>query len=441
MQLVIVAGGKGTRLQTRLGSLPKAMATVGGEPLLGHQISLARSHGFRNIVMLLGYGASAIREFLGDGSRWGVHVQYHTEEAPLGTAGALLDVLDELADAFLVMYGDVMVNVDLNRFWSTHLKSGSSASIFVHPNDHPADSDLVELKPGGRIAAFHPYPRSHDRYYSNLVNAALYIINRDVLRPWKGRRPADFVRHIFPEMLASGIDLRAYRSPEYLKDAGTPERLDAVNADYQSGRIQRGSFATPAPTVFLDRDGTINDEVDRVKTPHDLRLIEGAGLAIRRLNRAGYRTVVISNQPVVARGECTEDGLEEIHRKLETLLGENGAYLDAIFHCPHHPDKGFPGERVELKIGCDCRKPSTGLINRAVRELNLDLARSWLVGDSTVDIQTAVGAGIRSILVETGHAGKDGKYKHSPDFVRSDLGTAVDLILQERLSNPGNSLI
>ncbi|MGH9613743.1 MAG: HAD-IIIA family hydrolase [Bryobacteraceae bacterium] len=432
MQLVIVAGGKGTRLKERLGNLPKPMVDVAGKPLLAHQVLLARNYGIEDIVFLAGHGAEAIRDYFGDGSRWGARIRYFEEERPLGTAGAVLSVADRLAGRFLVMYGDTILNVDLSRFWRSHEASGAAASLFLHPNDHPADSDLVELDENSLVVAFHPYPHDAKRYYANLVNAALYVIERDALLPWKGRTDLpDFGKHLFPHMLAAGAALHGYRSPEYIKDAGTPERLDRVIADYRSGKIERGSFATPAPAVFLDRDGTLNEEVNRVKSAEELRVFDGAAAAIRLLNRSEYRAVIITNQPVVARGDCTEEELHRIHNRLETELGREGAYLDAIYFCPHHPDKGFPGERPDLKIRCDCRKPETGLIRRAVADLNLDLGRSWLIGDSSADTKTAANARISSILVQTGHAGKDGRYPDQPGHVFPDLNAAVRFILGE----------
>ena len=432
MQLVIVAGGQGTRLKERLGGLPKPMVDVAGKPLLEHQVLLARRYGIEDIVLLTGHGAEAIRDYFGDGSPWGARIRYFEEGQPLGTAGAVLSAIDRLAERFIVMYGDTMLNADLSRFWRAHEMSEAAASLFLHPNDHPADSDLVEVDENSRIVAFHPYPHDPGRYYANLVNAALYVIGRDALLPWKGRRDApDFGKHLFPRMLAAGCALNGYRSPEYIKDAGTPERLDKAIADYKSGKIDRGSFATPVPAVFLDRDGTLNEEINRVKSAEELRVFDGVAAAIRQLNRSEYRAVVITNQPVVARGDCTEAELRRIHNRLETELGREGAYLDAIYFCPHHPDKGFPGERAELKIRCDCRKPEIGLIRRAVADLNLDLSRSWLIGDSSADTKTAANAGIPSILVTTGHAGKDGRYPDRPGHVFPDLGAAVRFILGE----------
>jgi histidinol-phosphate phosphatase family protein len=241
----------------------------------------------------------------------------------------------------------------------------------------------------------------------------------------------DFGKHLFPAMLAAGTHLYGYVSTEYIKDAGTPDRLDKVTADYYSGRIARGSYATPAPAVFLDRDGTLNREANRVKTVEGLEILPGVPQAVALLNRSDYRAIVITNQPVVARGDCDEHGLQRIHDKLETLLGMEGAYLDGIYYCPHHPDKGFPGERPELKIRCNCRKPGTGLIKQATSDLNLDLSRSWMIGDSPVDVRTAAAAGVRSIRVRTGHDRVDDPNPVNADYEFETLLDAVRFILTD----------
>ena len=403
-----------------------------------HQVRLAKQHGFTDIVMLLGYGASQIREYFGEGSGFGVRIRHCIETQPLGTAGSVLSILDDLADRFLVMYGDTMLNVDLERFWLAHQASRAAASLLLHPNDHPQDSDLVEVDAQNRIIAFHPYPHDSGRYYANLVNAALYAFNRDALRiDAKAAEYPDFGKHLFPFLLGRGVHLHGYRSPEYIKDAGTPERLDKVNADYEAGRIGRGSFTTRLPAVFLDRDGTLNRDVPFISEPGQLELLEGVSAAIRRLNRADVRVVVITNQPVVARGDCTEHTLTQIHRKLETLLGSEGAYLDAIYYCPHHPHKGYPGERPDLKVVCNCRKPATGLIDGAVKDLNIDVSRSWFVGDTTIDLKTAANAGIRSVLLKTGRGGSDATYPVFPEAVLPDLQAAVEFLLSDhRLEHP-----
>jgi len=430
MQAVILAGGKGTRLRSRLGDLPKPMVDVSGKPLLERQIELLRAYGFDNILLLLGYNPHRITEYFGDGSGWGVRIRSVVEQSPLGSAGAVLAAFDRLEDRFLVLYGDTMLNVDLRRFATLHAAKNRDASLFVHPNDHPQDSDLVEVDASGKILAFHSYPHPPGQNYPNLVNAALYVIDKQALRPWlELSSPLDFAKDLFPRMAKAGQTLFGYRSREYIKDVGTPERLERVEKDLDNGRIARSSFETPAPAIFLDRDGTINEEVNRVWEPSQFKLLPGVGPAIRRLNRSGYTVVVVTNQAVIARGDCTEETLQQIHNKMETELGQDGAYVDAIYYCPHHPDGGFPGERPELKFACSCRKPETGLVDAACRDMNLDLASSWLIGDSGRDIETAKRAGMRSILVETGHPVVSASGDRIPDHQCPSLTEAVDFLL------------
>lgn len=431
-QLVILAGGKGTRLAGTIGeAIPKPMAPVAGRPLLELQLELARRHGFGDVRLLTSHRSEVIESHFGDGGRFGVSVRYHVDGEPRGTAGAVLEALPELADRFALLYGDTVLDVDLDRFWRRHVEVGADASLFVHPNDHPHDSDLVEIDGEGWVRAFHPHPHAEGRFLKNMVNAALYVVDRAALEPFGGRdEKLDFAHDLFPEMLDRGARLFGYHSREYIKDMGTPERLARVEADIESGLVERLSLRSRCPAVFLDRDGTLNLEVNRVSRAEDLELLDGAGAAVRRLNRAGRLAVVVTNQPVVARGDCDEAELDRIHAKLETLLGRDGAYLDGLYFCPHHPDSGFAGERPELKIRCDCRKPGTALIERAVRALEIDLGASWMVGDTTVDLQTARDAGVRSILVRTGHAGRDGRWPVQPDFECADVEEAVAFIVE-----------
>jgi histidinol-phosphate phosphatase family protein len=281
-----------------------------------------------------------------------------------------------------------------------------------------------------RITAFFPYPHDPERYLPNLVNAALYVVEKAPLEAYQGlSSPLDFGKHLFPKMLSDERKLYGYRSPEYIKDVGTPQRLDQAELDFQSGRLQQRSFDHLVPAVFLDRDGTLNVEKNRISSAVDLELIPGVARAVGRLNQSSYRTVVVTNQPVVARGECSEAEMKETHNKLEMLLGREGAYVDAIYYCPHHPDRGFPGEREALKVVCACRKPAPGLVEQATRELHIDGAHSWLIGDTTVDVMTAQNAGLKSILVRTGHAGQDHRYPVKADFEFLDLDESVAFIL------------
>ena len=431
MKAVILAGGKGSRLATLSKGLPKPLVPVDGKPLLQHQLELLARHKAEQVTVLCGYGAAAIAEFCGDGSRWGLDLKCIEETRPMGTAGAVIAALDQLPDEFLVTYGDTLMDVDLPRFYEAHAASGAEATLFLHPNDHPQDSDLVECDLNGRITAIHGYPHPEGANLPNQVNAALYVIRASALRGFAvPDAPLDFAKHVFPRLLADGVHLNGYRSPEYIKDAGTPERLERVEADVRSGLVARSSLAVKRPAVFLDRDGTINKEIQYLTRPEEIKLIPGAAEAIRLLREAGYRIAVVTNQPVIARGDCTAEQLMHIHDYMEMELSREGAFIDRIYYCPHHPDKGFEGERAELKFDCECRKPGGGMVWQAERELNLDLPASWLIGDRTGDVQTAHNCGMRAVLLETGMGGRDQRYDAAPDYVFGDLLTAARFIAQ-----------
>jgi histidinol-phosphate phosphatase family protein len=435
-QLIILAGGAGTRLRARLGDLPKPMIPVAGKPLLEHQVELAKKFGFTDLIFFVHYRADLIEKHFGDGRSFGVQIQYILEKEPLGTAGAVLAGFEKLAERFVVLYGDTMVNVDLNRIWNAHEKAKVNATLLLHPNDHPPDSDLVEINSESFVTAFHNRPHLKNVWRQNLVNAGLYVLEKSALAEFRNQNSEvgilDFGKDIFPAMVRAGGKLLGYNSPEFIKDIGTPERYDKISAQFSAGVVQRSSLATPQRAVFLDRDGTLIPDKDCLRNADELELLPGLAEAVHELNHNGWRTVVVTNQPVIAKGFCNEAELQNIHNKLETLLGREHAFLDRIYFCPHHPEKGFPGERPELKIDCDCRKPKIGMIQRAVADLNIDLKQSWLIGDTTTDLQTAKNAGLKSGLVRTGSAGRDGKFSAQPDFVFDTLVQAVDFIVRQK---------
>jgi len=430
-QAVILAGGKGTRLKKVSGNLPKSMVPVLGKPLLQYLIEQCVTYDIVDIKLLVSYKKEVIEGYFGNGSQYGVSIQYIFEEAPRGTAGALIDALPELDKQFLVIYGDTFFDIDLGAFWRFHQGQSGDASIFLHPNDHPYDSDLVEVDSNLQVQKIHPYP--HDvQWRQNLVNAAIYIFNKDALTETDliSGRP-DISKDLFPLMLESEKKLYGYISTEYIKDMGTPKRLSKLERDINSGKVKSLKRREPKVAIFLDRDGTINQEVNHLSSQDQFKLIDGVGEAICQINAAGILAVVVTNQPVIARGELKESELKVIHNKMDTLLGRQGSYLDRLYYCPHHTDRGFEGEIEMLKFDCDCRKPKIGLFTQAKNDLNIILEKSWVIGDSTRDIFAAQNAGMRSVLVQTGHAGKDGTFEVNPDFIAKDLREAVKFILME----------
>lgn len=414
------------------------MVDVGGKPLLEHQVLLARKYGIRDILILTGFGAEHIKQHFGDGAAWGVSISYQHEEQPLGTAGSLLNAFERLQDVFVMMYGDTLLNVDLRRMLAFH-DTCVSATLFLHPNDHPQDSDLVELNSENQVQALHSYPHAPGQYFQNLVNAALYVISKraltDVWQQWRQNLKAlDVCRDLFPKLLAQGEILQGYRSREYIKDAGTPVRLQKVRRHYESGRVQAGSLETALPAVFLDRDGTLNYDHGWINDPEKISLLPGAADAIKAINDSGCLAVVVTNQPVIARGECSEARMQQIHNRLDWLLGEAHAYIDALYYCPHHPHSGFPLERRDLKIACDCRKPGTALLETAKQELNINLNRSWMIGDSDSDIRAATKFGIPAVLVNRNQGPNSEDHYSEPRLRSRTVSEAVNAVLNEQFS-------
>ena len=239
----------------------------------------------------------------------------------------------------------------------------------------------------------------------------------------------DLEKQVLWPLARQGGAVYAYLSPEYIKDVGTPERITAAAGELERGVVAARNLEKKQKCVFLDRDGTVNQYRGLISTPEQLELEPCAAEAIRLLNRSGYLAVVVTNQPVVARGMCSVEDVENIHRKLSTLLGQEGAYLDGIVFCPHHPDKGYPEENPAYKIPCRCRKPDIGMLTACAERFNIDLAQSWMVGDTTVDLQTGLNAGTHTALVLTGEAGRDGKYDVQPQRTGADLLDVVKQII------------
>jgi histidinol-phosphate phosphatase family protein len=247
----------------------------------------------------------------------------------------------------------------------------------------------------------------------------------------KGKK-TDFGRQVFPSAYKD-VRMYGYHTAEYLKDMGTPQRLEQVSNDWISGKIAAAAYAHKKKAFFLDRDGVLNEEKNFIRRTEDLEIYAYAPEAIRRINEAGYLSVVVTNQSAIARNLCTVEEVEAIHRKLETDLGEKGAWLDAIYYCPHHPDKGYPEENPVYKIECDCRKPKTGMFKKATEKFNIDLSGSVMVGDSERDIQAGKNAGCVTVGVRTGYGIR--KTRVMPDYLFENLKEAVDFILDEPYGN------
>ncbi|MCK9169253.1 MAG: HAD-IIIA family hydrolase [Treponema sp.] len=414
MKTVIMAGGKGTRIASVASDIPKPMIRICGKPILEYQIDCLKCNGLTDITLVIGHLGHFIREYFGDGSGFGVHISYYDETIPLGTAGALYKISD-LTDDFLLLCGDTIFDIDFNRFSAFHKKHGAWASLMAHPNGHPYDSSLLvtEIVPpetaGGMPHDSHKVVRWMNKedercWYTNRVNAGIELISPKLLAEAAKsltQEKIDLDRDILKPLVPAG-HIYAYDTPEYIKDMGTPDRYYQVEKDLRTGLVEQRNLSHKQKAVFLDRDGTLNKDVGFLTDIDKMELIPGAADAVRKINESGYLAVVVTNQPVIARGELTFEQLQEINSKLETLLGKEGAYIDALYFCPHHPDRGFPGERPAYKCSCTCRKPNPGMLLKAAADFNIDLSLSYMAGDSKRDVEAGQNAGCKGSVQVSG---------------------------------------
>lgn len=406
MKTVIMAGGKGTRISSVASDIPKPMIRIEGKPVLEHEMECLRDQGFKDIIITVSHLGDIIMNYFGNGSGispctkkpFGVHIEYYFEKEPMGNAGALFEIKDKLTADFLLLNADSVFDVDFERLVAYHRQKNGLATLLTHPNSHPYDSGLVVADADGSVQQWLAKEDSRPLYYKNRVNAGLHVLSPKLLGMRPNTAKVDLDRQILKPLAGTG-KLFAYDSSEYVKDMGTPERYELVCADFSAGRIQAKNLKNRQKAIFLDRDGTINKYVGFLRDIENFELLPGVAQAIRKIDASGYLVIVVTNQPVIARGEVSPEELQKIHNKMETLLGQEGAYLDGIYYCPHHPDKGFAGERPEYKINCDCRKPKPGLLLKAAQDLNIDLSQSWMIGDGENDVKAGTNAGCRTALI------------------------------------------
>lgn len=428
MKTVIMAGGKGTRISSVASDIPKPMIKIEGKPILEHEIECLRDQGFTDIIITVSHLGNMIMDYFGDGSGispttgqpLGVNIEYYFEKEPLGNAGALFRIKEKLTEDFLLLNADAMFDIDFNRFVNFHKKHSGLVTLFTHPNNHPYDSSLIISDSNGTVKQWLSKEEQRPTFYKNRVNAGLHVISPKILETEITTLKVDLDRQLLKPLAGSGM-MFCYDSPEYVKDMGTPDRYYSVCEDYKEGRVQGKNLKNKQKAIFLDRDGVINKYIGFLRNIDDFELIEGVSDAIKKINKSGYLAIVITNQPVIARGEVTISQLNEIHNKMETLLGQQGAYLDGLYYCPHHPDRGYEGEVSEFKIDCECRKPKPGMLFKAAKDFNINLSQSWMIGDSDNDIKAGIAAGCKTALI--------GKKNYKQDITVQSLLQFIEDVL------------
>lgn len=426
-QAVILCGGKGTRLGADFSHLPKPLVPVEGVPLLDRILGVVAAAGVGEVLLAAGHLGHLIEERYEQYNPWGLEIRTHIEKTPLGTAGCLLEVADQLDDHFVLLYGDVFLDFDLGALIRQHEESRPNATVLVRQSDHPADSDLVDLEmTTGKVRAFLPKAtRDPAGCYRNWGNAAVYCCSRRLLEVIPAGRFSDIATDAFPALLVRGGVIRAHALEDtgFVKDMGTPSRLQEVERYWS--RRQRARAAALAPqrikAVILDRDGVLVENREPLTIPGDITPMPGAFKGLAALHQAGITCLVATNQPWIARGLLTESQLATVHAVLASMVEEAGGKLTEILHSPYHPETHHREGIPELRRSSECRKPRPGMLFTLMERHGFDPSETVMIGDSKVDIVAGKNAGVRTILV-----GLDAvALAAGPDAVVSGLAAAA----------------
>lgn len=382
-QAVIIAGGLGTRLKPFTDTSPKPMYPFYGKPFIQYLVEQIRSFGIHRVLILLGYMPEKIQGVLGDGADLGVDIHYDVTPVEYDTGARLRHAEPLLDEQFLFMYCDNYCPIDVQKLFTEWTEHEAFIQLSVYQNADHYTKDNVCLNKTGQVLIY-----DKDRKSRGLsgVDIGYAIISKKVFQ-YLDEGNVNFERSVYAKIVEQKR-MYATVTKHWYYSIGSWERIK-LTEEFFSGR----------KTVFLDRDGTLNVKPLKacyVERPEDFIWLDGAMEAVLRLNQNGYRVIVISNQPGIARGKLSTKALEAIHGKMRQNLNEIGAKIDAIYYCPHGWDEG-----------CDCRKPNPGLLYQAQKDFSLDLTKCYMVGDDERDMQAGRTAGCKCVQVTDSYSLKN----------------------------------
>ena len=378
-QAVILAGGYGERMKPFTEQHPKPMYPFQKTPFIDYLIKQIKGFGITKVLLLLGYMADQIQDFLGDGEHYDMEIEYCVTPPEYDTGNRLFDAEGKLDDAFLLMYCDNYCPIHFQRLCQDFFYNNADIQISVYRNADQYTKYNVRLAANGMVSCY-----DKKRVTDGLqgVDIGYAIIKKSVLKRLqiKENNPVNFEGQVYPIMVEQGTMFGTQTEHRYYS-IGSWKRIE----------LTKEFFSNPK-TLFLDRDGTLNVRPPKacyVEKPEDFKWIKGSMEAVRILKEAGWRLILVSNQPGIARGNLTRESLEQIHKKMqEDLKRETGYELDALYYCPHNWDEN-----------CECRKPKPGLLYQAQKDFSLDLTKCYLIGDDERDIQAGEAAGCHCIMV------------------------------------------
>ncbi len=432
MQVVVLLGGLGTRLKEITKNTPKPMIDINGRPFFYYQMELMKWYGFKNFLFCVGYKGSLVEDYFGDGEKFGVRIEYSYDgDKLLGTGGAIRKALELLEEDFLIIYGDSYMDIDYGEVIYNYrvLKDTENKKglMTVFKNNNLFDKSNVVFKNNSLIC----YDKVNITSDMDYIDYGISVLNRSVIEVIPEGHTVDLAEiytNLVKDRSMAGIEVR-----KRFYEIGTPSSLEEFKK-YTNKRIY-----TPSPFIFLDRDGTINEIVfnedtenlDSPLSAEQLVLLPGTEEALKIFKSLGYSLVIVTNQPAAAKGKVTLGKLYEVNSRLKSMLSEKGIYLDDILMCAHFP-QGKEGlkERFLIK-DCNCRKPKPGLLKRAMEKYNVDIEKTYMVGDSHVDVLAGAAVDLKTIFL--------GRYKCDtcqllgeikPDFTFKSLLEFAEYLLK-----------
>jgi len=395
MKALILCAGKGERLRPLTNNMPKPMVLINGKPTLEYLIFLLKKHNINEVAVNTSYLPEKIKEYFGNGNKFGVKINYSLEPELLGTSGALNNFRDFFTETFVVICGDNITDIDLTKMIDYHKKKKAIATIAIRkkPKDYKTQS-LIFADDKLKITKFIEKPSDKEveklvKDYK-LINSGIYIFEPEILN-FIPKGFSDFSYDIFPDLIKNKKNIFGFNIDDYyFREIGKIEKYNLAKEEIESGKVKLDYMKNKA--VFLDRDGVINEivyETDgKIMAPANLgqlKIIPNIKEGIKELKKMGFKIISITNQPGIDFGYLTKEKLEEINNFLKKELE-----IDEIYSCIHHPE--YSGE-------CDCRKPKIGLILKAIKDYNLDITGSYMVGDSLSDIQTGINAKVKKTFM------------------------------------------
>jgi D-glycero-D-manno-heptose 1,7-bisphosphate phosphatase len=376
-QAVILAGGRGTRLRPLTDTRPKPMVEICGKPFVEYQIEQLREQGFTRVLLLLGYLPEVVQNYFADGSRWGMRIDYSVTDIDDDTGRRVKLARPFLDPHFLLLYCDNYWPMQIGAMWRHFQESGAPAMITVYSNKDGYTQNSVRVEPYGMVSI---YDKTCSHPALNGVEISYAILKREVV-DMLGDDNGLFETSVYQPLAEQGR-LAGFISDHRYYSVGSHRRLPLTE-----------QFFRRVPTVILDRDGVLNRKPPRacyVRSAAELQWLPDALPALRRLREHGYRVIVVSNQAGVGRGAMTRGDLDGVHQRMSEEARSAGGSIEAFYVCPHDWDEG-----------CECRKPKPGMLFNAQRDFQLDLSRTYFLGDDERDEAAARAAGCRFMPVSS----------------------------------------